>query len=198
MFAGFVSKLGVKGLVAGSVLSLMPAAAFARHHGDVLIDLPLPGPPAVVVQPACPAGRVWVEPVVQTVDQQQWVAPVYQNVDQQVWVPDTTTTQNSQVYVPAQYGYRDVVQYDRRGYPHQVRQQVVVSPAHYESSPQTVVVPGHFETRSTQVLVADGHYQTVPVQQVIVPGHWQAVGGGGAVVVEHRHAGLHINLPLPF
>jgi hypothetical protein len=198
MFAGFVSKLGVKGLVAGSLLSLMPTAAFARHHGDVVIDLPLPGAPAVVVQPACAPGRVWIEPVVQTVDQQQWVAPVYQSVDQQVWVPDTTATQDSQVYVAARYDYRDVIQYDYRGYAHRFRQQVLVSPAHYESAPQTVVVPGHFETRSTQVMVADGHYQTVPVQQVITPGHWQGFGGGPAVVVEHRHAGLHINLPLPF
>jgi hypothetical protein len=194
MLTTMMSKLGVKGLVAGSVISLMPTAAFAHHHDTVHVDLPLPGP-TVVVQSDCPAGRVWVAPVVQTVQIQQWVAPVYQTVTEQVYVPDTTATQNTQVLVPDQYGVQNVVRYDRRGNGHLVQQQVLISPAHYVNQPQTVVVPAHYEMQSHQALVTAGYYQTVPTEQVVVPGHWQTVD---APVVERVHPGFRVDLRLPF
>jgi hypothetical protein len=194
MLTTVMSKLGVKGLVAGSVISLMPTAAFAHHHDTVRVDLPLPGP-TVVVEPACPAGQVWVPPVVQTVQTQQWVAPVYQTVTEQVYVPETTTTQTTQVLVPDQYVVQNVVRYDRRGNAHVVQQQVLVSPAHYVNQPQTVVVPAHYETQTHQVQVAAGYYQTVPAEQVVVPGHWQTVD---APVVDRVRPGVRVDLRLPF
>ena len=193
MLTTMMSRLGVKGLVAGSVLSLMPTAAFA-HHGDLHVDLPLPGP-TVVVRSDAPVGRVWVAPVVQTVPTQQWVAPVYQTVTEQVYVPDTATTQDTQVLVPDQFGYQNVVRYDRRGNGHLVQERVLITPAHYVCQPQTVVVPAHYETQSHQVQVTAGYYQTVATDQVVVPGHWQTVD---APVVERVHPGVRVDLRLPF
>jgi hypothetical protein len=156
-------------LLAGGMLTGMPTAAFAHHHG-FHVDVVVPGPEVVVPAP-CDAAP-----------QQVWVAPVYQTVTERVWVEPVVTTQIQRVEVPAQYGWRDVGFYDYYGRAHVRHEQVQICPAHCEDRPvQVVVCPGHFENQTRQQLICDGHWET---QQP------------AAVVVEPARA--RIEFPLPF
>ena len=179
-----LTGIGSKGLATAAVVALLPTAAFARHHGDVRIDVPV-----VDIVPVCPP-RVWVEPVYRTCVRRQWVEPVYQTITDRVWVDDATATVCDRVFVPDQYGVRDVVDYDRRGRQVVRRERVLLSPAHDEDRPRTVFVPGHYEDRPRQVSVADGHYQDVAVPEVVAPGHWE--------VADRPDTGLRIGIRLPF
>ncbi len=186
----------------------LPAAAQAHRGLRIDVDVPVVVQP-VVVEPSCPPpvvvgqpAPVWVGPTYRTVCDRQWVEPVVQTVTTRVWVPPVTSTATQRVFVPDQFGWRNVVAYDGWGRPYRARQQVLVSPAHYEDACQPVVVtPGHFEDVPQQQVVAEGHWANVERQELVTPGHWEAASVAGPVGVPvvvpvcPPHRGFHIRLP---
>ena len=197
MFGTIFSRVGFAKIAAALAITTLPTAAMAHHHG---IDVVLPTPPGIVIEPnrgPVQPGRVWVEPVYQTVEQRQWVEPVYQTAVSRVWIEPVTTSRCDRVYIPAQYAWQEVVSYDRFGRQHCGQQQVLVSAAHYEERQSSIIVaPGHYEDRPVQTLVCAGHWLTVPVQQVVAPGHWEQCGP--VVAQPARRPGIHLELRLPF
>jgi hypothetical protein len=196
--SGMVRKCLAAGTVLAGVAG-MPSAALAHHHG-FHIDLDVPVAVADPVSCDSGPGRVWVEPVYQTVTERQWVDPVYQTVIDRVWVPATTTSQVQRVYVPNQYSWQDVVACDAWGRRYVRRQQVLVCAAHYESR-QVVVAgaPGHYEDVQHQQLVCEGHWQDVQRQEIVTPGHWDVCAAPVVVtppvVVVQPRARLEFRLP---
>jgi hypothetical protein len=158
-------------LAAVAAMGIAPMTAKAHDridlafgHGDVLVNVDLghdhcaPPPPVVepvVVEPVT-TERVWVDPVYQTVTDRVWVAPVTQDTVQRVWVDAT-------------YENRDVVIYTRHGR-EVVREQVLITPGHWEDQhTQVIVTPGYWENVDRQVLVTPGHYEDRPVAVAVAP-----------------------------
>jgi hypothetical protein len=190
-----------KSLVLGTAVAGfagIPSAAFAHHHG-FHIDIAVPVRVPVEVAPApCDTGRVWVEPIYQTVADRQWVEPVYQTVTERVWVPAATTSNIEHVYVPDQYAWRDVVSCDWWGHRRVYRQQVLVCAAHYEDRQVGCVeVPAHYQDVQHQQLICDGHWQAVQRQVIVTPGHWEVAAVAAPVYVEPQ-ATARLEFRLPF
>jgi hypothetical protein len=148
-----------------------PAAAMAHHHG-FHVDVVVPGPEICVPAPQC-------DPTPERV----WVPAEYRTVTERVWVEPVTTIRVERFDVPAQYGWRDVVYYDRYGRQHCDRQQVLISPARCEE-------------RSVPVVVCPGHFEQQTHQQVVCEGHWESRVDRATAVIEAPHVRLEI--PLPF
>ena len=103
--------------------------------------------------------RVNVDRPREEVRDRVWVEPVYQTVYDRMWCPAVTKDVCAKVWVEPVYEVRDIVVWD--GYHHRVvRENVQVS-------------PGHWEERHHQVVVSDGHYDTVARKEVVAPGHFE-------------------------
>jgi hypothetical protein len=155
----------------------MPGIASAHERGGVRVDVVVPGRDYCEPAPRCETERVWVPAEYRTVCDRVWVEPV-------------TTLRVERFDVPAQYGYRDVVYYDRYGYRHCERQQVLISAARCEErSVPVVVCPGHFEEQTHQVLVCDGHWESRETRV-------ETYTDQPTSVIEAPH--LRLQIPLPF
>ena len=99
--------------------------------------------------------RVWVAPVYRTVCDRVWKEPVYKSVCERVWVPEVWETRE--------------VRHGEGRHTWCTREQVLVSPGHYEErQTQQLVCAGHYEEVQRQELVCDGHYE-VQTERVLVP-----------------------------
>jgi hypothetical protein len=156
---------------AAACMAGAPAAALA-HHRDFRVEVDVPCREVVVPAPQCDPSpeRVWVEPVYRTVTDRVWVEPV-------------TMIRVERFDIPAQYGWREVVYYDRYGRPHRERQQVLISPARCEE-------------RSVPVVACPGHFEEQTHQQLVCEGHWESRVEQPTAVFETPH--LRLQIPLPF
>jgi hypothetical protein len=166
------------GAVALAAITAAPMPAHAGTHVDVQVRIgtPRPAPVAREWVPAVYEQRpvqVWVEPTYQTVANRVWVEPVYRTLGERVWREPVVRQETEQVWVPDRWEDRVVVRHVR-WWRSEVRERVLVQPAHYELRTRDVeVVPGHWDTIDYQELLTPGHWDTAQTQVLLTPGHYE-------------------------
>jgi hypothetical protein len=111
-------------------------------------------------------GRVWVPPVYRTVVRRCWCEPIYRPVCHRIWHEPVIQVCWERVWVPPVYEWRETCCGGR--------EQVLVSPGHYDMSRREVVVkPGWWEAVETRELVASGHFEDKGEQELVSAGHWE-------------------------
>ena len=145
---------------------LTPSTAKADLFDDLHVRVNI-GRPAPQVQ------RVWVEPVYETRVDRTWVEPVYQTQTNRVWHEAVYQDRCDKVLIPERWETHTRMARDNRGRVVEIRERVLVSPAHYEDKHvQVLVRDGYFEDVCSQVLVCDGHWIESPKQVCVAEGHW--------------------------